>query len=206
MQELYTNALAHSQRKLPQAGDIDEVMEKLISEIAQGNQQATLFKQKTSQASAAQGVLQDKARVQDVKSFLLANNTTDVKKHPAFAACMSRIRSAFCQCATGDDWNPSTSCDFHDSTHTLPDLIWGLSKVMEREAVIPQSVPVVAAAALKLVMDVADKVEAEQGSAAAATSQSPRRQAAATKAAKTQDQPEDRFAHVESLTVWRCSA
>ena len=141
---------------LPGSG-ASEILAHMTGELAQGDSAGH-----AGHAGAVdfKAILQDKEALRQCKQFLLANNSVDVRKHPAFIAWMSKIRSVVCQCpATADEWDPASSCDFHDCTHTLQDICWGLANVLDQEAVVPNAAPAIGAGCLMLALSLNDKAQ-----------------------------------------------
>ena len=134
-------------------------MGKLIAEISKGEQlRASTAHAGASLSSVAP--LQSKQALQDVKQFVLSNNVANISQHPAYAACLSRVRAAFCQCPrSSQDWNPSQTCDFHDACHTLQDMMWGFARLLEQENIVPDAITDVGAAAVALAASLAEAAE-----------------------------------------------
>ena len=142
-------------------GSAQEVLAQLAGEIGKATSTAG---QDNAIQETYKSVLQDPATLRECKQFVLANNHSDVRKHPAFIAWMSKIRTSLCQCSPSqDDWNPSSACEFHDAVHTIPDMCWGVANLMEQENVVPVAVPVVGAACLMLAIAASEKAETNAG-------------------------------------------
>ena len=152
-------------------------MGKLAQDIAAEGAAATSLRSlgntpKSSHTGATPDVdvLRNPTACQECMSFLMTNREKDIRKQPAYFACMSKLRTALCQCPQSpDEWDASTTCPFHDSLHTVADLTWAISTIMEQESVIPTSAPAVGAAGLQLVMKVQEQAEKEKVESAQAT-------------------------------------
>ena len=119
---------------------------------------------------SATSMLRDAKACQECMSFLMTNREKDIRKQPAFFATLSKLKSGLCSCGQADDWDrEAASCSFHDQLHTLSDLTWALSTLMEQEAVIPLSASAIGAAGLQLVMKVQELAEKEKVESAQAT-------------------------------------
>ena len=130
-------------------------------------------------------------------SFLMTNREKDIRKQPAFFATLSKLKSGLCSCGQADDWDrEAASCSFHDQLHTLSDLTWALSTLMEQEAVIPLSASAIGAAGLQLVMKVQELAEKEKVKSAQATGDAS--SSSDTRTSKAQDpQPKKDRNHVD---------
>ena len=189
------SALARGQAQLPDGCNAEEVVGKMISEIAQGERPALRAKglgkggkQSQSQNDSLLGVLHDASACRECKGFVLANNSPDVRKHSAYLACMSKLRSAFCTCVDPGEDAGFTSCDFHhESTHTIADFTWGLATLMEQESIVPASVPAVGAAAVQLGMIVQEMADKQTAEAAERAAKGDIGSEECAKAARTQD-------------------
>ena len=176
LQNLFLAALTRGQRALPGGATSEEVLNSMISEIAQGIQSGQVLRMDSKGAlhgdHAQVDALLCASTCQQCKSFVLTNNVKDIRKQPAYLACLSKLRSAFCACPDPDQWTAGTAshCEFHDLSHTLADMTWGLAQIMEQEQVIPASVPRVGAAAMRLAMKVQSEEEKQQQKAASAAS------------------------------------
>ncbi|CAE7717113.1 unnamed protein product [Symbiodinium sp. CCMP2456] len=175
LQNLFVAALSRGQAALPGGSTSEEILGKLAQDIAAEG--ATSLRSlgstpRSSHDGATQGadVLRNPTACQECMSFLMTNREKDIRKQPAYFACMSKLRTALCQCPQSpDEWDASTTCSFHDSLHTVADLTWAISTIMEQESVIPASAPAVGAAGLQLVMKVQEQAEKEKVESAQAT-------------------------------------
>ncbi|CAE7855567.1 unnamed protein product, partial [Symbiodinium necroappetens] len=162
LQNMFVAALTESQQQqtLSSGLDMQQVLQKMMSEVSSGSAgRLTGAPSQVVQPDSVKQILHDKRSCQLCKDFLVTNSSPEVSKHPAFAACLSKVRAGFCTCPrTKDDWNPNLKCDFHDSLHTVQDMVWHFTKLMETEAVIDDSVPSLGAAA----MVVASKLAQEE--------------------------------------------
>ena len=151
LQNMFVAALTESHQTMSSGVSMQEVLQKMMSEVMSSGSAGRLtgVPSQSVQPESVKQILHDKRSCQLCKDFLLTNSSPDVSKHPAFAACLSKVRAGFCTCPrTKDDWNPNFKCDFHDSMHTVQDMVWHFTKLMETEAVIDDSVPSLGAAAM----------------------------------------------------------
>ena len=157
LQNMLVGALSDGQQGLPAGSNMQEILSKMMSEVAHVQGRLTSAPGRPLQADGIKDVLHNKSSCQLCKDFLATNNVADVNKHPAFCAFYSKTRAAFCQCPRNkDDWDPSSTCDFHDGTHTVRDTVWGFAKLMEQEAAIDEAVPAIGAACMALASKLAE--------------------------------------------------
>ncbi|CAE7035549.1 unnamed protein product [Symbiodinium sp. CCMP2592] len=172
LQNLFLAALSRGRSALPGGSSSEEILGKLAQDIAaEGPSLRSLSTTpKHDAGQSATAVLRDSKALQECMSFLMTNREKDIRKQPAFFATMSKLKSGLCTCGQADDWDREAgSCLFHEGVHTLSDMTWALSTLMEQEAVIPLSASAIGAAGLQLVMKVQEQAEKEKVESAQAS-------------------------------------
>ena len=152
LQNMMCQALRRRGEALPQGHCTQEVLQKLMSDVAAAGSDRS---KTSSQGLLERGkeTLRDKHKLSQVETWMQVNNDGNVARQPAFASFLAGCKSAFCVCVAPDEWDSAddpAACDFHTSSHTVNDLVWGMNKYLEMDGTIPADMSVLGSAALML--------------------------------------------------------
>ena len=140
---------------------LTSIAEKLLVDIQCSSRPDGFVKASDSMETAVRRVLASKTDMSKAKEWVISNNFDKTMSQPAYAEYLNNVKTVCCTCDP-EAWDKdASSCDFHfKCEHTLADLTWGLTEVLEEadHRVVPHSVRMVGAAALACAILLKQKV------------------------------------------------
>ena len=137
------------------------IAEKLLVDIHCSSRPEGFVKASDSMETAVRRVLDSKTDMTKAKEWVISNNFDKTMSQPAYAEYLNNVKTVCCTCDP-EAWDKDASaCDFHfKCEHTLADLTWGLTEVLEDvdHRVVPHSVRMAGAAALACAIVLKQKV------------------------------------------------
>ncbi|CAE7628115.1 unnamed protein product [Symbiodinium sp. CCMP2592] len=162
LQDILHAALRKANAELPAGDSMEEVLAKLVDELARSGKAPPTAEAATTETPLARNktIIADKQKTAACKKFLTQNNDKNFLKHPALVSTMKHVREVHCQCPQPGQWDAPADgfCDLHDRKmhNTLSNLVWSVAKTLESEDLIPAAVSDVGNAALALTVFVDD--------------------------------------------------